>query len=323
MPTARSLLMALSLLVSVLIISGEYSICRGQAGYGYYEMSVDAKRIMAKDLIKLLPRAMGSFIYHNREDFMRGMTFMHRSYRVTPRKIRDIEEVRNQAFARLRRDIPYCVQAFKGGEIKLDTTSGNLAGRLGMIAHSIVLQNYPAFPDAEYLERFQSAFNGLLVENVLAIWLYYDGYGDFNSLGELMERLKEEYMPTFRHVQNDQYPVRMREDPFAMFRAPDKFNKNIVMTNVDFNHVYNNMINDMADAFVFIWKASGMDLAHPSYAAPPGTVISRDTSRHTVHGGALSRHVVRAVEDEEEAAAEGEETSEEGASEESSPGTAE
>ena len=37
---------------------------------------------VTRDILKLLPRAMGSYIYNNRYDFMRGMTFMTRDIRV-------------------------------------------------------------------------------------------------------------------------------------------------------------------------------------------------------------------------------------------------
>ena len=85
---------------------------------------------------------------------MRGMTFMTREIQVNPGKCKDLEEIRREAYERLSRDIPYCVEAFKGGEIKLDTAASNVAGRLGMIVYSIMLQKMPAFPDLEYLEKF-------------------------------------------------------------------------------------------------------------------------------------------------------------------------
>lgn len=243
---------------------------------------------MKKDVVALLPRALGSFIYQNRYDFSRGMTFMIRDIMSSPGKIKDVEEVRREAFARLNRDVPYCVEAFKGGEIKLDTSASNLAGRLGMIAYSIALVKMPAMPDLEYLEIFCRNFEESVSEGLFDIWVYYDGYGDFHCLGELMERLREEGMPEFRHVRNDRYPVPMREDAFAMFRSPPKFNKKMIFTDVDFNEIYSNMINNILDAYVYIWKCSGMDLAHPSYAAPPGTVVSRLSRRRTVTGGVLT-----------------------------------
>jgi len=61
------------------------------------------------------------------------------------------------------------------------------------------------------------------------------------------------------------------------------------MTDVDMNYVYNNIVNNILDAFVYIWKCSGMDLSHPSYAAPPGTVIKRASRRAMLSGGVLSR----------------------------------
>jgi hypothetical protein len=188
----------------------------------------------------------------------------------------------------LNRDIPYCVAAFKEGEIKLDTSASNLAGRLGMIAMSIILVKMPALPDLEYLEHFSRTFQEALSEGLIDVWVYYDGYGDFKSLGELLERLKEEGMPELRHVRNDKYPMDMREDVYAMFRAPSKFNRKIVFTNVDLNEYYSTMVNCAADTFAYIWKCSGMDLAHPSYAAPPGTVVSRVSRRREVRGGVLT-----------------------------------
>ena len=128
-----------------------------------------------------------------------------------------------------------------------------------------------------------------MVENVIPIWLYYDGYGDFHSLGELMERLKPEDMPTFVHLKNDTYAAQMKEETFSVFRAPDKFNRNMIMTDVDINYVYSNMINNILDTFVYIWKCSGMDLAHPSYAAPPGTVINRPSRRQILASDAAKR----------------------------------
>ena len=118
---------------------------------------------------------------------------------------------------------------------------------------------------------------------------YYDGYGDFHSLGELMERLKPEDMPTFVHLKNDTYAAQMKEETFSVFRAPDKFNRNMILTDVDINDVYSSMINNILDTFVYIWKCSGMDLAHPSYAAPPGTVIKRPSRRQILASDAAKR----------------------------------
>jgi len=81
----------------------------------------------------------------------------------------------------------------------------------------------------------------------------------------------------------------MKEDPFVIFRAPDKFDRTMLLTDIDVNSIYNNMINNILDSFVFIWKCSGKDLAHPSYAAPPGTVIKRASRRTMLSGGVLSR----------------------------------
>jgi len=265
-------------------------MCLAPAAQSYmrYETHVDFVMQFNKDIVKVLPRAMGAYLYQNRYDFTRGMTFMMRDVLNGPAKLKDIEEIRREAFARLSRDIPYCVAAFKEGEIKLDTSASNLAGRLGMIAMSIILVKMPAMPDLEYLEHFSRTFQEVLAEGLIDIWVYYDGYGDFKSLGELLERLQEEGMPELRHIRNDKYPMQMREDPYAMFRAPPKFNRKIVFTNVDLNEFYSTMINCTADALMYIWKCSGMDLAHPSYAAPPGTIVSRISRRREVRGGVLT-----------------------------------
>jgi hypothetical protein len=240
-----------------------------------YDSQVYFCEAVTKDILRLLPRAMGQYIYQNRYDFLRGMTFMTRDIQYNPSKQKDLEEIRKQAYARLMRDIPYCVEALKGGELKLDTPPANLAGRLGMIARSIILLKMPEFPDLVYLERFQMAMEEAITDSLIDVWVYYDGYPDFHSCGELMESMRSEDMPTFEHVRNDSYISRMKEDIYAPFRAPHKFGKNIIVTNVDLNEVYSNQINSILDAFVFIWKCSGMDLEHPSYAAPPGTIISR------------------------------------------------
>ena len=81
----------------------------------------------------------------------------------------------------------------------------------------------------------------------------------------------------------------MKEETFSVFRAPDKFNRNMIMTDVDINYVYTSMINNILDTFVYIWKCSGMDLAHPSYAAPPGTVIKRPSRRQILASDAAKR----------------------------------
>jgi len=257
--------------------------------YVVYDTHVTFLEVATKDLLKLLPRAMGKYIYQNRIDYLRGATFMTRDIRFGHLgKLKDLEEIRREAFNRLHRDIPYCVQALKGGDIKLDTAPGNLAGRLGMIMYSIILLKMPEFPDLEYLERFSRTFDEAIVEDVIDVWMYYDGYGDFHSLGELMERLKPADMPAFKHVRNEDYPPFMKQDVYAMFRAPDKFEAFIVLTNRHLNDIYNNIINDVMDAFVYIWKCSGMDLQHPSYAAPPGTVISRPSRRRLLSAGVLN-----------------------------------
>lgn len=257
-------------------------------GYVAHESHIFFLDQVTKDIMKLLPRSMGYFIYQNRYDFNRGLTFMTRQIRGNPSKFLDIEEVRNQAFPRLNRDIPYCVQAFKSGEIKLDTSASNLAGRLGIIAYSIILVNFPDFPDYKNLEHFSRVLDQSIVDRLFNIWIYYDGYGDFNSLGELTERFRSDRMPEFRPVRNLRYSTYMREDPYVMFRAPEKFHGQMVLTNADMNEIYSDIINDIVDTFMYIWKCSGMDLAHPSYSAPPGTVISRISKRREVTGGVLT-----------------------------------
>lgn len=254
-----------------------------------YETHVRCLEFLTGDLVKVLPRAMGVYLYRNRYDFLRGMTFMTRDILPNPRKMLDIEEVRKQAYTRLMRDIPYCVEAFKGGEIKLDTSDANRAGRLGMIAYSIYLLKMPEFPDLRYLEKFKLTFDDLISDSVIDVWVFYDGYRDFNCLGELMESLKDQRVPSFRFVKNKEYNAIMKEDIYAMFRAPDKFNRHIILTNRDVNNIYSDMVNSIADALVYIWKQSGMDLAHPSYAAPPGTVIDRPSRRRILAGGAVQK----------------------------------
>jgi hypothetical protein len=257
--------------------------------YVAYYTHVSFLETLTKDILKLMPRAMGSYIFNNRWDFERGMTFMTRDIRSNPGKMKDLEEIRREAYARLMRDIPYCVQAFKGGELKLDTAPANLAGRLGMIAYSIILLKTPEFPDLEYLRRFSMLMDELVADSQIDVFVYYDGYGDFNSLGELMERFKPFDIPSFRHVKNDTYAATMKEDVFAIFRAPDKFNRQIVLTDQDVNDIYSNIVNDIIDTYTYIWKCSGMDLQHPSYSAPPGTIIARASRRKVISGGMLSR----------------------------------
>lgn len=261
-----------------------------------YDSDVIFFEQLTRDVLKLVPRAMGSFIYQNRYDYLRGMTFMPRQIEVNPLKSKDLEEIRMNAFARLNRDIPYCIEAFKGGEIKLDTSATNLSGRLGLIAYSIALSKMPAFPDLEYLEDFRRSFFTAIGENVIDIWVYYDGYGDFHSLGELTERLRNGGMPEFLHVRSDRFPIRTREDIYSQFRMPNKFKKNLIITDVEMNEVYSDIINAIVDTYVFIWKCSGMDLSHPSYIAPPGTILSRPSLRRTVRGGVLASTVGRATD---------------------------
>jgi hypothetical protein len=240
-----------------------------------YDSHVFFLDAITRDLEQIIPRAMGEYVFQNRYDFGRGLTFIERDIRRSPHKPKDLEEIRREAYERLMRDIPYVVEALRGGELKLDSANNNVSGRLGMIASSIVLLRLPEFPDVRYLESFRRAFEDSIVEGLTDIWVYYDGYGDFQCLGELMERFKRERTPTMISVRNPLYPVTMKEDTFSFFRAPDKFNRHMIFSTVDINRIYGDMINDIADAFVFIWKCSGMDLSHPSYAAPPGTVVSR------------------------------------------------
>ncbi len=247
--------------------------------YVAYDTHVSFLEMVSRDLVKLLPRAMGYLIFKNRYDFFRGMTFMTRDIQYNPGKLRDIEEIKRDAYARLMRDIPYCVEAMKGGEIKLDTSSANLAGRLGMIADSIILVKIPEFPDLKYLEMFYRTLDEVVVEQTIDIWVYYDGYPDFNSLGELMERLKSDASPTITRTPNENYAADIIEDIFPMFRPPQKFKTRLVLTAKDINAVYSNIINSIADTYTYIWKSSGMDLSHPSYAAPPGTIIDRPAGK--------------------------------------------
>ncbi|MEW6350640.1 MAG: hypothetical protein AB1646_16385 [Thermodesulfobacteriota bacterium] len=258
----------------------------------YHYRHIAFSQTIVKDLVKLLPRSMGYYIYQNQDDFMRGLTFMTRQIWVSPFKNKDIEEIRREAYERLMRDIPYCIEAFKGGEIKLDTTPSNLSGRLGMIAFSIIMRKIPDLPDLEYLERTMRSFEEAVADNLFDLWVYYDGYGDFHSLGELMERLRNaDTMPELRRVRNAAYPVYMKQDPFAMFRPPSKHERKIVLTDTDYNNMYNDMINGLVDAYLYIWKCSGMDLAHPSFMPPPGTIISRKSTRRQILGGTLTRTV--------------------------------
>lgn len=138
------------ILVGLLVII----IASPASAYVSYETHSSFLETVTRDILKLLPRAMGSYIYQNRYDFIRGMTFMTRDIRVNL-KNKDLEEIRREAYERLMRDIPFCMEALKGGELKLDTSATNIAGRLGMIAFSIYLVKIPTFPDLGPWTSFQ------------------------------------------------------------------------------------------------------------------------------------------------------------------------
>jgi len=244
-------------------------------GYIDYDLHVVFLQTLTKDAGKLLPRAMDYYIYQNDYDFFRGITFMLRNIEEGPRKLKDPEEIRREAYARLLVDIPYCISALSSGEIKQDTSHANIASRLGMIAFSIYLLKLPDTPDLVYSKRFRTAFERLIVENGIDVKVYYDGYQDFLSLGELMERLQPEFTVTLASQKNKEYVTQMKEDPFSMFRPPEQMEKHIIMTDLEVNRIYGATINGILDAYVYIWKCSGMDLAHPSYTAPPYTLIYR------------------------------------------------
>jgi hypothetical protein len=246
-------------------------------------------KTLTGDLVKLLPRAMSNYIYQNRYDFFRGTTFAYRNVLEKPGKQLDLEEVRNRSYERLMRDIPFCVEALKGGELKLDTNAANISGRLGMIAYNVIMASMPAFPDTKYLEGFGTALAAALNDNQIDIWLYYDGYGDFHSLGELMERLRPQDMPTFTRIRNEAFATSVKEDIFSAFRAPNRFERHMIMTDGEINGVYSTAVNNIIDVFMYIWKCSGMELSHPSYSAPPGTIVSRPSRRRVMSGGVLSR----------------------------------
>lgn len=258
-------------------------------GYVAWDTRVRFFQNVTWDFIRLIPRSMGKYVFQNRYDFFRGMTFMNRNIMTNPKKLRDMEEIRKEAYARLMRDIPYCIEAFKGGEIKLDTHANNLSARLGMIAYSIILQKTPEFPDLYYLERFTRSMEELISDNVIDVWVFYDGYSDFNSLGELMETLKSENVPSLKYIRNRNYNAEMKEDMYSIFRAPKQFIPHILVSNRQMNNIYSNMINSIADTFVYIWKKSGMDMAHPSYGAPPGTIIDRPSRRSILAGGSVQK----------------------------------
>jgi len=104
-----------------------------------------------------------------------------------------------------------------------------------------------------------------------------------------METLKAGDMPTFKYFRDRDFNAKMKEDMYAVFRAPEQFTPHVVLTNRHVNNIYSNMINGIADTFTYIWKASGMDLAHPSYAAPPGTIIDRPSRRAILSGGSVQK----------------------------------
>jgi len=162
-----------------------------------------------------------------------------------------------------------------------------------MIAYSIILVDMPDMPDLEYLERFSRTLDSLVGAHGMDIWVYYDGYGDFHSLGELLERFRPSATPQFRYARSELFPIRMRHDTFASLRAPEKFDIHMTFNDTDINTIYTKMLNDIVDAFTYIWKCSGMDIAHPSYAAPPGTLIQRRTLRRTVAGMMPTRTLTR------------------------------
>jgi hypothetical protein len=273
-------------MIPLILVLGITSPSWSQMSYENHERFLN---VLTKDLVRLMPRSMAAYIFQNRQGYMRGTTAMTRDIQYNPLKLKDLEEIRREAYERLSRDIPYCIEAFRGGEIKLDTSSDNLAGRLGMIAYSVMLLKMPTLPDVEFLESFSRTFYQAIGDNIISVWLFYDGYGDFHSLGELMERLKPEGMPEFLHARNQEYPTKYQADKFAALRSPDKFLTRFLFTDLDLNNMYNAMVNDILDVYVFIWKCSGMDLAHPSYAAPPGTIIKRSTRRKETKAGLFAR----------------------------------
>jgi len=253
-----------------------------EAAYRDYDLHVAFVQTLVKDAVKLLPRAMAYYIYQNDYDFFRGVTFMLRNIENGPRKLKDPEEIRREAYARLLVDIPYVIEAFKGGEIKQDTSHSNITSRLGMIAFSIYLLKLPDTPDLVYLKRLRTSFEELIVENSIDVKVYYDGYQDFLSFGELMERLQPEFTATLVLRDNKEYAAQMREDPFSMFRPPERMEKHIILTDLEANRIYGAALNGILDAYVYIWKCSGMELAHPSYSAPPYTMIYRRAAGKSV-----------------------------------------
>lgn len=255
--------------------------CTGDT-YNNYDLDAVFFQTLTKDALKLMPRAMAYYIYENDYDFFRGITFMLRDIEDGPRKLKDPEEIRREAYARLLIDIPYCISAFSGGEIKQDTSHANIASRLGMIAYSIYILKLPDTPDLRYLRGLRNTLEELIVENTIELRVYYDGYQDFLSFNELMDRLKPEFTVTFSSKENKEYMAQMREDPFSMFRPPERLEKRIIMTDLEANEIYGAVINGILDAFVYVWKCSGMDLAHPSYSAPPYTMIFRQAVKRSI-----------------------------------------
>lgn len=172
-------------------------------------------------------------------------------------------------------DIPYCIEAFGEGQTKQDTSHANIASRLGLIAFSIYLLKLPGSPDLVYLKRFRTVFEELVVENSVNTKFYYDGYRDFLSFAELMERLQAEFTLTLVQRDNKGYAARMREDPFSMFRPPERMERHIIITDFEVNQIYEAIINGILDAYMYIWRCSGMELAHPLCSAPPYTTMFR------------------------------------------------
>ncbi|MDQ1238676.1 MAG: hypothetical protein QG577_861 [Thermodesulfobacteriota bacterium] len=280
------------IIISLLGVLAMQSTVRGYSGY---DLHVAFLQTVTKDIVKLLPRAMAYYVYQNEYDFFRGITFMLRNMEYGPRKLKDPEEIRREAYERLMRDIPYCIEAFKGGEIKQDSSHANIAGRLGMIAYSIYLLKLPDVPDLQYLQRFRDALEELVVDNEIELRIYYDGFQDHLSLGELMDRLRPEFMLSILRPLNKEYVAQMREDPFSMFRAPDRRDIKLVLTDRGTNEIYGATMNGILDAYVFIWKSSGMDLGHPSYAAPPNTAIFREARRSSVRQARSGKLGTRSV----------------------------
>ena len=92
------------------------ALSSGACAQDYFYRHTTLSRSVLKDLEKLLPRAMGYYIYRNQDDFMRGITFMTRQIQTGPAKNKDIEEIRREAYARLMRDIPVPALRHSKGE---------------------------------------------------------------------------------------------------------------------------------------------------------------------------------------------------------------